>query len=174
MSTAQRSEDWWQRHATDRAIGAARKIATSGATVPPDTPVGRLSDTEWGWIFSAMLFAWLSARSEQATAEGRNIEQAIRSSNPDAWDAGAVADILPDLATIDIDWKKPMVDWPRETMIAFLLKALDLARTAMAVRDLAGGVTRQSSPDRIAREANAAAGGPLVIGNELNDPLPQF
>jgi hypothetical protein len=172
MGTLMRTEDQWQRYATESAIKAARKIATSGTTVPPGTPVGGLSDVEWGWLFSAMLFAWLSARSEQATAEGRNVEQVIRQGNGAAWDAGAITGILPDLATLDIDWRMPLAEWPREAMVSFLVKALNLMRDAFFARDRTGGVTRQSTPDRIAREANAAAGGPFAVGSELNDGIP--
>jgi hypothetical protein len=38
-------------------------------------------------------------------------------------------------------------------------------------RDLGGGITRKSNAAVIARQANAAAGGPLMTPDELNDPL---
>jgi hypothetical protein len=44
-------EDCWQREATRVAIDKARAAISSGA-VPPNTPIGRLSDTEWGWSVS--------------------------------------------------------------------------------------------------------------------------
>ena len=40
------------------------------------TPIGRLSDIEWGWLVAAIIFAWIKVRSEQATAEGRNFDDA--------------------------------------------------------------------------------------------------
>jgi hypothetical protein len=49
-------EDAWLRQATAAAIEAARTVVSSGA-VPPMTPVGRLSDIEWGWIAASILFA---------------------------------------------------------------------------------------------------------------------
>jgi hypothetical protein len=164
-------ETEWQRKATSAAIEAARKIATGG-TIPPGTPIGRLSDSEWGWLFAAMLFAWLSKRAEQATSEGRDVEAVIRESNTDAWDAGAIVTVLPELAAASIDWTKPLDAWPKETMIGFLTTAFTLIRRAMAARDLGGGVTQEKGADRIAREANAAAGNPLVVPSEMNDPLP--
>ena len=61
-------EDDWQRRATAAAIEAARGVIKLDAPIPPGTPIGRLSDTEWGWILAAMLFAWISKRAEQAAA----------------------------------------------------------------------------------------------------------
>ena len=48
-------EDVWQRRATEAAIAAARGVVKPDGPVPPLTPVGRLSDTEWGWIAAAIL-----------------------------------------------------------------------------------------------------------------------
>jgi hypothetical protein len=166
-----RTEDQWQRYAMAAAIAAARKIAAAGTVIPAGTSIARLSETEWGWIIAAVLFAWIRARSEQATAEGINVERAIREGAADGWDAGAVGAILPELAMVDIDWTKPLAAWPRETMVEFLTKAFGLIRTAMAARDLGGGVTRNYGAERIAREANAAAGNPLVAPSDLNDEV---
>jgi hypothetical protein len=47
---------------------------------------------------------------------------------------------------------------------------MSLIRKAMIARDLSDkGITRQSSAATIARQANAAAGGPLMAPGELND-----
>src|SRR5262249_31996749 len=94
--------------------------------------------------------------------------------DPQPWDAGAVAAILPDLATAcpDIDWSRPLAEWPRETMMEFLLKAMPLIRKAMIARDTSeSGITRKSSAGAIARQANAAAGGPLMTPDEFNDEI---
>jgi hypothetical protein len=48
-------EDAWQREATRVAVEKARAVVSGGA-LPPMTPVGRLSDSEWGWIVAAVLF----------------------------------------------------------------------------------------------------------------------
>src|SRR5262249_26999387 len=84
-------EDQWQRDATAAAIAAARGVAQMGGPIPPGTPIGRLSDTEWGWITSGVLFAWISKRAEQAAAEQLDTEQTIRltAHDPEPWDAGA-------------------------------------------------------------------------------------
>jgi hypothetical protein len=170
-------EDRWQRDATAAAIAAARGVIQMDGPIPPGTPVGKLSDTEWGWILSAMLFAWISKRAEQATVEDLDTERTIRmvALDPQPWDAGAVAAILPDLADVCadiVDWSKPLTEWSRDTIIEFLLKAMPLIRKAMISRDISDkGVARKSSAATIARQANAAAGGPLMMPDEFNDEI---
>jgi hypothetical protein len=170
-------EDQWQRDATAAAITAARGVVRLDGPIPPGTPIGRLSETEWGWILTAMLFAWISTRARQATAEQLDTEQLIRlvALDPQPWDAGAVEAILPELADACaeiIDWSQPLAQWPRDNIVAFLLKAMPLIRKAMIARDLSSkGITRRSSADEIAGQANAAAGGPLMTPDEFNDPI---
>jgi hypothetical protein len=170
-------EDRWQRDATAAAIEAARGVVQMDGPIPPGTPIGRLSDTEWGWVLAAMLLAWIGKRAEQATAENFDTERTIRMTalDPQPWDAGAVAAILPELADAcadTVDWSKPLAEWPRETIIEFLLKAMPLIRKAMIARDLSDkGITRQSSASTIARQTNAAAGGPLMTPDEFNDEI---
>jgi hypothetical protein len=136
-----------------------------------------MSDIEWGWILSAMLFAWISKRAQQATAEQLITEQLIRliALDPQPWDAGAVEAILPELADACaevVDWSKPLAEWPRDAIVEFLLKAMPLIRKGIIARDLSDkGITRKSSAHMIARQANAAAGGPLMTPNELNDDI---
>jgi hypothetical protein len=168
-------EDEWQRRATAAAIEAARNVVTLGGPIPPGTPVGRLNDTELGWVLAAMLFAWVRTRAEQAATEQLDIEQTIRLTglDPEPWDAGAVAAILPELAsTCTIDWSQPLAACPRDTMIEFLLTAMRLIRKATIARDLSDkGVTRASSASTIARQANAAAGGPLIAPGDPDDEI---
>ena len=168
-------EDAWQRQATAAAIAAARGVVKHDGPIPPGTPIGRLGEIEWGWLVAAILFGWISTRAQQAAAEQIDAEQTIRLTglDPDPWDAGAVAAILSELAdTPGIDWSKPLAEWPRETMVEFLTAALALIRKAVIARDLsAKGITRQSSANMIARQANAAAGGPLMTPDELDDPI---
>jgi hypothetical protein len=169
-------EDQWQRDATAAAIAGARGVVQMDGPIPPGTPIGRLSETEWGWILAAMLFAWIGKRAEQATAEQLDVEQAIRLTalDPQPWDAGAVVAILPNLADAcsGLDWSKPLTAWPKDDIVEFLLKAMPLIRKAMIARDLsAKGVTRKSSAAAIARQANAAAGGPLMTPDEFNDEI---
>jgi len=169
-------EDAWQRQATAAAIAAARGVVQIDGPIPPLTPIGRLSDTEWGWVVAAILFAWISARAEQATAENLDTERTIRMTalDPQPWDGGAVVAILPDLADAcsNIDWSQPLTSWPRESMVGFLLKAMPLIRKAMIARDMSEkSVTRKSSASTIARQSNAAAGGPLMTPDEFNDEI---
>jgi len=167
-------EDQWQRDATAAAIEAARGVVQTGGPIPPGTPIGRLSDTEWGWIVAAVLFAWIGVRAQQAATEQLDTERTIRmvALDPQPWDAGAVAAILPELADAcsgKVDWSKPLAQWPRETIIEFLLKAMPLIRKAVIARDQSEkGVTRKST---IARQANAAAGGSLMTPDEFNDEI---
>jgi hypothetical protein len=122
-----------------------------------------------------MLFAWISKRAQQAACEQLDTEQTLRLTglDPEPWDAGAIAAILPELASgSDIDWSQPLAEWPQETMIEFLLTAMRLIRKATIARDLSGkGITRQLSASTIARQANAAAGGPLMTPDEWNDEI---
>jgi hypothetical protein len=169
-------EDQWQRDGTSAAIAGARGVVQMDGPIPPGTPIGRLSDTEWGWIVAAVLFGWIRVRAQQATAEQLDTEQLIRLTalDPEPWDVGAVVAILPDLADAcsDLDWSKPLAEWPREDITEFLLKAMPLIRKAMIARDLSEkGVTRKSSAAMVARQANAAAGGPLMTPDELNDEI---
>jgi hypothetical protein len=146
MGEVTERENAWQDRATKAAIVAARRIVLGEASViPMMTPVGRLSDVEWGWIVTAVIFAWIGIRAEQAAAEGRDVEQTICDGLDSAWDAGAVATILPALADIPgIDWTKPLVDWSREQMITFLASAFGLAQRAVVACDGGPGITRKS------------------------------
>ena len=148
-------DDEWQRRATAAAIGAARGLVRAGSHIPSGTPVGRLSDTEWGWFFAAMLFAWIATRAEQAAAEQLDSEQTIRMTglDPQPWDIGAILAILPELvdACPGIDWSQPLASWPREIMADFLLTAMRLIRKAMIARDLSEkGITRKSTINDLA------------------------
>src|SRR5215831_19498537 len=93
-------QDQWQRDATAAALAGARGVIRTDGPIPPGTPIGRVSDVEWGWILAAMLFPWISKRAQQAAAEQLDTERTIRmvALDPQPWDAGAVAAILPDLA----------------------------------------------------------------------------
>jgi hypothetical protein len=170
-------EDQWAREGTLAAVTAARGVIRMDGAIAPATPVGRLSDVEWGWIVAAVLFGWIQTRARQAVAENLDTEQTVRMTalDPDPWDAGAAIAILPELAAAcsNIDWAKPLTAWSRETMAEFLITAMPLIRKAMIARDISGkGITRQSSASTIAREANANAGGPLMSPDEMNDDIP--
>jgi hypothetical protein len=144
-----RRDDEWAEAATAASIAAARKVVLGDqAFINMNTPVGRLSDVEWGWIVSSAIFAWIATHAQQATVEGLDVEQTIRMSmlDPNPWDAGMISTILPKLAdTSGVDWSKPPANWSRDQMISFLLAALGLIREATIARDLGGGsITRKS------------------------------
>jgi hypothetical protein len=138
-------EDDWQRRATAEAIAAARRVADE--TVKGTALIGRLSDREWGWVIIAALFGWIKTRAEQATSEGRDTELALRVTGeaPEPWDAGAVASILPELADAsDIDWSRPLTEWPPQTMTRFLVTAFGLIRKAVTAREFGRSITSKS------------------------------
>jgi hypothetical protein len=148
LPAASAFEDAWQRQATAVAIQAARAVVSGGA-VPPMTPIGRLSDTEWGWIVASILFGWIRERATQATCNGLDIEKTIRNTglDPDPWDQGAVAAILPELARPEVDWNRSLSEFSRDEMIAFLGDAYNLIGKAMHARDLGENVITRKSPD---------------------------
>jgi hypothetical protein len=129
-------EDSWQREATRVAIEKARAVVNGGA-VPPMTPIGRLSDIEWGWIVASILFGWIETRARQATNNGVGLNKYIRDTgiDPDPWDAGAIASILPELARPESNWSKPLGEFTRDEMIAFLGDAYNLIGIAILARD---------------------------------------
>jgi hypothetical protein len=173
--TPEKIDDMWQRKATAASIVAVRELV-AGGVIPPATPISRLSDSEWAWFTAANIFAWIKCRSEQATAEGWNTELALRLTglSPQPWDAGAVESVLPDLAEMQgVDWSKPIMSWPKDMMVKFLIKALNLIHAAMVARDVGGGVTtRGKSLEEMQRIAAAEAGGPLMTPDEFNNPIP--
>ena len=140
-------EDVWQRRATAAAIAAARGVVKHDGPIPPGTPIGRLSDIEWGWIVAAILFGWISTRAEQAAAEQLDTEHTIRMTglDPRSWDAGAVAAILPELAE---PARHRLVEAARRVATRdhgrVPAAAMRLIRKAMIARDLsANGINQK-------------------------------
>jgi hypothetical protein len=164
-------EDCWQREATRAAVERARAVISNG-TVPPMTPIGRLSDVEWGWIVAVVLFEWISVRATQAASNGAGIgaDTYIRavSVEPDPWLAGAVAAILPELARPEVDWSKPLAEFSREEMIAFLVDAYVLITKAIVCRDRGESLITLRAPDG----TEVAKPGDVDDGQPWNDPLP--
>jgi hypothetical protein len=136
-------EEAWQRKAMQASVAAVRGLIGPGHAIPDGTPIGRLSDIEFGWMIAAVIFAWIGTRAEQAATEGlKHIEEAMRSAPPqnghDAWDKGAVAAILPMLASgAGVDWDKSLREWSKDEMCSFLLFAVSLVRAAMDAREQA-------------------------------------
>jgi len=119
-------------------IAGARKVTGEGPLA--NTPVGRLSDLQWGWVVTAAIFAWTRVRSEQAIADGRDQERMILATglSPDPRDIAVVSSVLGELAdTAGIDWDLPLKAWPKDTMLNFLSLAWALIRKAEQLRDRA-------------------------------------
>jgi hypothetical protein len=150
MNDIAKVEDEWQARATAVAIAAARKIVLGDPSLKV-AHVGRLNDTEWGWIITAAIFAWIQTRCEQAIAEGLEQEQAVRTTGltPDPCDGAAVRAILPGLADrAGIDWTLPLNAWSKDDMVSFLLLAQQLISKAEVARDQGlSEILRKSNPD---------------------------
>jgi hypothetical protein len=142
-------QDLWQRQATAAAIASARKMIGDGV-VSPDTPVGHLSDEQFGWLLRAGICSWIGTRAAQAVDEGNAaIEMNIRDTGtePPPWDAGAVETILSDLGAMSgVDWTVPIGSWSKEVMLRFLCTAYELMAGAIAARDRGGGITAPQAP----------------------------
>lgn len=140
-------ENAWLAKATEAAIAGARKVAAS-TSLPAKTPVGSLSDVQWGWLITGAVFAWVQTRVEQAVAEGIDPEIALRITDlsPSPRDVGIVRSILPTLAdTADIDWSQPLIAWSKDTMANFLLLAWQLLDAAERAE---GKILRQGEPGK--------------------------
>jgi hypothetical protein len=159
MGELSKKENAWQAKATDAAIAGARKIALNSSGLPPMTPVGKLSDLQWGWLVTAAIFGWIQTRVEQAIAENLDHEEAVRLTglSPSPCDVAVVRSILPTLADqAAIDWSQPLETWSKDTMTNFLL----LAWRLMTVAEIARG---QGAGKLILRKSELG---------ELNNPIP--
>ena len=142
MNQFTKKEDAWQAKATEAAIAAARKIALNSSGLPPMTPIGRLSDLQWGWLVTAAIFGWIRTRVEQAVAEGLDQEETVRLTglSPPPCDVAVVTSILPMLADqAGIDWSLPLEAWSKDVMTNFLLMAWRLISAAETARDRGAG-----------------------------------
>jgi hypothetical protein len=167
-------EDAWQREATRVAIEKARAVISGGA-MPPMTPIGRLSDTEWGWIVAAVLFGWINTRAQQATSNGTGLADGsgrpgqyryLRETylTPDPWDIGAIEAVLPELSNSDTDWSKSLTEFSREEMIGFLSDAYTLIGKAMLARD--------KGEERVTHKGPPGTETPTEAAVDWDDPLP--
>jgi hypothetical protein len=137
MAEISKREDEWQRRATSAAIAEARKVVASNGPFM-NTPVGRLSDLQWGWIIAGAIFSWITVRFEQAIAEGRNPEETVRLIEPSPEETAMVRSILPMLADqAKIDWSKPLAAWSKDEMTSLVLLAWQLIHGSENVLDQA-------------------------------------
>jgi hypothetical protein len=142
MGELTKKENEWLDKATAAAIAAVRKIALNSSGLPPMTPVGQLTDLQWGWLVTAAIFGWIQTRVEQAIEERLDQEQAVRLTGltPSPCDVAAVTSILPTLADqAGIDWALPLKAWSKDVMTNFLLMAWRLIDAAEIARDQGAG-----------------------------------
>jgi hypothetical protein len=141
-------EDAWQAEATASAVADARSIAQSQAGLA-NTPAGKLSDSQWGWIISAAIFAWIKTRYRQAVAEGLDQEQHVARMDPSPRDSAIVQSILPMLADqSSIDWSKPLAGWSKQEMIGFVGLVGRLIDEAKATLERTPNPIVQHKPER--------------------------
>jgi hypothetical protein len=177
MAAISAERDDWTRRALAATVAAAKDVIGVDGPIRPLTPVGRLTEGEWGWVCSSVVWAWIATRSEQAAAEGLSAERAARTTGgqPEAWDAGAVAAILPSLveACPGLDWTAPIGAWSKDAIVEFLLTAFGLINQARAARDaVEDRIAGATHPNVVARQMNAAAGNGRMTIAELNDDCP--
>ena len=70
-----------RRRVAEQGDGYSRRRGAQdrdGSSPLMNTPVGRLTDQQWGWIFAGALFGWITTRCQQAIAEGLDQEEAVR------------------------------------------------------------------------------------------------
>lgn len=163
-------EDAWVRRAYAASVAAAKDVVGDRGPIRSNTAIGKLGDSEWGWIASAIIWAWVSTRAQQATEEGWNAERTVRATElqPCPWNTGAAVAILPKLADAcpDFNWSQPAGEWSKEALAEFLLKASELIRRAWVARDVAERQLGSISADVTARGLNAAAGNSRMTPDE--------
>jgi hypothetical protein len=150
-------EDNWLRRATAVAIAEARKVALDDGALM-NTPVGRLNESQWGWIITAAIFGWIKTRVEQAIEEGLDSEETVRGSgvSPSPCDVAVVHSVLPALCDQSaIDWALPLSAWSKDTMTNFLMTAWRLMNRAEIARD--------HGPGRIIRKSKQEGSGDADI-----------
>ena len=177
VASVSAENDAWLRRATAASIARAKDLVAPQGPIRSNTVIGKLSDSEWGWIVSTVVWGWVATRSEQAATEGLDVERAIRTTRlgPDPWDTGAIRAILSELAKscAGFDWAKPANTWSKDELSEFLASAFTLIQRATAARDvieeqLAG---KPISADAIARQVNGSIGNPRMTIGEFSDDV---
>jgi hypothetical protein len=143
--------DKWTKQAFDACVVAIQNLIGADGLIRPETPIGRLTTSELVWFASAGVSAWVRTRSEQAATEGWNYERACHLTmfEPDPWLEGAVAAVLPKLAEAcpGLAWDRPVSEWTKGDVIAFLIAGTGLVQRAIAARDAAENPAGASGSD---------------------------
>jgi hypothetical protein len=167
--------DEWLRRAIAASIARAKDLVAPQGPIRSATQLGRLSDSEWGWIVATVVWGWVASRAEQAATEGLDPERGVRVTklDPEPWDTGAIRAILPELAKscASFDWSKPANAWSKDELAEFLSTAFALIQRANVARDaieeqVAG---KPTNADVTARQMNGAIGNPRMTVAEFND-----
>ena len=168
--------DTWLRRATAASIARAKDLVAPQGPIRSTTPVGKLSDSEWGWIASTVVWRWISIErpsKRQAKDLIPSAQLGSPSSIPDPWDVGAIRAILPELAKscAGFDWTKPANTWTKDELAEFLASAFALIQRAMAARDLVEEqlAGKPTSADITARQMNGSVGNPRMTVAEFHD-----
>jgi hypothetical protein len=72
----------------------------------------------------------------------------------------------------NLDWSKPIGEWPKDHIILFAWRCYQLVGNALAARD--GGaldVVERLTRSEYERKLSADKGGPLMDRHELNDEI---
>jgi hypothetical protein len=176
IASVSAENDAWLRRATAASIARAKDLIAPQGPIRSTTQLGKLSDSEWGWIVSTVVWGWVSTRSEQAASEGLDPERASRTTrlDPNPWDTGAIRAILPELArSCAFDWSKPANTWTKDELAGFLSSAFTLIQRATSARDtvevqVAG---KPINADVTARQMNGALGNPRMTVAEFNEDV---
>lgn len=135
-------DDRWEARAVQEAVDAA-KAMTDGEFITPRTPIGSLSDNEWGWYVTAIIFAWIKVRAQQAVEEGtpggRISMDIIGKQEPGPWDRGALEACLPALGDIveRVGAEKPLGSYSKTEIVELLWTVIKFYQAAEAARDIA-------------------------------------
>jgi hypothetical protein len=176
ISAVSAEQDEWVRRAYVAASTAGKDLVGEQGPIRSNTAIGRLVDSEWGWIASAVIWGWVKTRAEQASSEGWSLEETVRRTElaPSPWDMGSVLTTLPALAEAcsDFDWSQSASAWSKDDLARFLLTAFNLIQRAIVARDVAEERLEPVDADETARRINAAAGNSRMTLDELNSDIP--
>lgn len=166
-----KKDDEATRNALAAASAAGRSMCANG-DINPRAMIGSLSDTEWGYLSLAVVCGWIKSKSEYAIREGLDIDDQLLSAHrePEPAELGAIQAALAALADISgVDWSKPVGEWDKDTIARFAWHTSRIVATALDIkRDTTPKVVRYT-PDATQREMRAAAGGPLMTQDEMNE-----
>ena len=157
---------------TPQSVAAAKDFVGSPGPIRSSTAIGRLGDSEWGWIASAIIWGWVATRSEQAAAEGWGLEElsgrpGLSRARGTQGRSSRSCRSSPRPVPTSTGRSLP-APGRRRKLAKFLLTAFDLIQRATIARDVVEEqIAQPTSADVTARQINAAAGNPRMTPAEL-------